>query len=136
MRKAILPLMHSDTESIMWSYTNLITEKSNKEKKQERKKLLREQKKRAQCNIDNDTIIAEEKKIPEDAICNIYSHVPKLLTEVTEAELVVELARRRASKFALKGSLQKTAEAKNTDEAPFCSINGGPGTVPCYQLME
>uniref|UniRef100_A0A7S2NZ83 tRNA(Ile)-lysidine/2-thiocytidine synthase N-terminal domain-containing protein n=2 Tax=Leptocylindrus danicus TaxID=163516 RepID=A0A7S2NZ83_9STRA len=135
MRKAILPLMHADTESIMWSYTNMITEKSNKEKKQERKKLLREQKKRAQSNGGQNDNVDNETKIP-DVTGNSNPHIPKLLSEVPEGELVVELARRRAAKFALKGSLQKTAEAKNTDEAPVCSINGGPGTVPCYQLME
>ena len=135
MRKAILPLMHEDSSALMWSYTNQITEKSKKEKKPSKKKGKKNFTEIPHVNL-------EEKKLSHEDSLTI------LLSEASEEELVVELAKRRAKSFSMKGSLQSNNkdindniqnsvdQSKQSNEAPVCSLNGGPGTIPCYELME
>ena len=123
MRKAIIPLMHVDSSALMWSYTNQTLEKSRKDKR------------RTKNGVSNGT--KPKVNTREEHKCE-QTQSKVLLREASEDELIVELARRRAEKFALKGSLQKQPEPEKstTTDAPVCSINGGPGTIPCYELME
>jgi len=148
MRKSMLPLMHADSSALMWSYTNQITDKSKKENRNKEKGMRGPHEKNSGKKDSHplETHL-EEKKDDLASPPTRNEHRPLLVRDATEDELVVELARRRAAKFGLKGSLQKDLPARTgapsaphqhtrEEEAPVCSINGGPGTIPCYELME
>lgn len=134
MRKAILPLMHADSSSLMWSYTSQITDKSKKENK----------KGKVEKSSRQDQIERDINKCADHNLENVETQTTIDLSMLSEDDLVTELARRRAKKFSFKGSLQKDITSPsenlksdvNSDEAPICTLNGGPGSVPCYELME
>jgi len=148
MRKSMLPLMHADSSALMWSYTNQIMDKSKKENRNKDKGTIGPNKKNnGNKEIHHSETNFEEKKDDIVAHPTMNEQKPILVRDATDDELVVELARRRAAKFALKGSLQKNLKEQKDaqseqqhqtreEEAPVCSINGGPGTIPCYELME
>lgn len=138
MKKAILPLMHADSSSLMWSYTNQITNKSKKENKKGKLGKASKQK-------DSETGLQDSDTNGLHSFTNFESPPSTELSKLSDDDLIAELARRRAKQFTLKGSLQKhmspsqNGENRNeidSEESPMCSLNGGPGTVPCYELME
>ena len=60
------------------------------------------------------------------------------LADVSEEELVKELARRRAERFKLSGA-NKAGVPKKDDVDPtgqVCTIDGSGGTITCRDLME
>ena len=64
------------------------------------------------------------------------------LAMVSDEDLIMEIARRKAEKFRLFNSIKKSGVSHNTDGFPqdptgqVCSLNGGNGSIPCRELME
>ena len=62
------------------------------------------------------------------------------LTEASDDELYVELARRRAKKQKLmaKSSDNESSAALDIIDGTgqVCTLNGGNGSIPCRELME
>ena len=58
------------------------------------------------------------------------------LADASEDELVRELARRKADRYRLTGSMQKRLVDPEDPTGQVCTLNGGNGTIPCRELME
>ena len=67
------------------------------------------------------------------------------LADATEEELVKELARRRAERFRLSGAMKRgggggdgvgVGDDASDPTGQVCSLRGGPGSIPCSELME
>ncbi len=112
IRRSLLPLMHDDATSILRCYTDEVVSKSRKNAK-----------------VSTRVVDNEDTKISTDS-----------LTKISEDELIKELARRKADRFRLSGSM-KRADDSDMSGIPdptgqMCSLNGGNGTIPCTELME
>ncbi len=112
IRRSLLPLMHDDATSILRCYTDEVVSKSRKNEKVV-----------AGAKEDEDT------KISTDS-----------LTKVSDEDLIKELARRKADRFRLSGSMKRVDDSDISGipdpTGQMCSLNGGNGTIPCAELME
>mmetsp|Transcript_16178 Transcript_16178/g.24424 ORF Transcript_16178/g.24424 Transcript_16178/m.24424 type:complete len:1204 (-) Transcript_16178:222-3833(-) len=135
IRRSLLPLMHEDATAILRSYTEEAISKSRKENPKKASKAHKDinkslkdayEKKEEQLSSDNDK---KNQKAP-------------LLSEASEDDLVRELARRRADKFHLSGSMKRMRVEDSAGDFPMdltgqvCTLNGGNGSIPCRELME
>ena len=119
IKRSILPLMHDDSTAILRSYTEEALAKSRtSEHRKSRTHSPEEEKKENGTEVDADS-----------AVDGLLSY--------SEAQLVKELARRRAERYRLAGAMKRI-----DDDEPFdptgqaCSLNGGNGSIPCRELME
>lgn len=114
IRRSLLPLMHDDATSILRCYTDEVVSKSRKNNNQE-----------VMCSADQE---------------NLKRTTSEVLGEVTEEDLVKELARRKADRFRLSGSMKRVDDGDESGipdpTGQMCSLNGGNGTIPCVELME
>jgi tRNA(Ile)-lysidine synthase TilS/MesJ len=123
IRRSLLPLMHEDATSILRCYTEETLAKSRKDQKRER-------------SPDTDDFRHVPKKRREDGG----------LGDIPDDDLVLELARRKAAKYHLAGAMKRNDNDATTDQSTemgvddptsqLCSLKGGNGTIPCYELME
>lgn len=120
IRRSLIPLMHDDMSGILRSYT--------------------------------EEILARSRKKPRKGIAKDVSHEPGTALEVgtesgstgttglcdaTDEELIRELARRRAKKFAAtRAKHHDTFDGISDPTGQVCSLNGGNGSIPCRELME
>mmetsp|Transcript_29052 Transcript_29052/g.32590 ORF Transcript_29052/g.32590 Transcript_29052/m.32590 type:complete len:1297 (-) Transcript_29052:13-3903(-) len=122
IKRAMIPLMHDDATAIMRSYTEEALAKSRKGVK----------KKPSDLKKKNGGIRNGEFSEPPDNFSRTTA-----LENASEDMLVRELARRRATKFRLAGSMARDSRGNQNDPmGQVCSLNGGNGTIPCSELME
>jgi hypothetical protein len=143
IRRSLIPLFHEDATAILRCYTEEALSKSRKENhKKTPKGGKRVQKQILQGGL-------EEKKDDAPAVNKARlereEHEAKrmklTLSEATEDDLIKEVARRKAEKFKLSGSMKRLKEGEDAmlPEDPtgqVCSLNGGDGSIPCTELME
>jgi hypothetical protein len=133
--------MHEDATAILRCYTE---EAVSKSKKENRKKVYPDRPnkdvvKREEQNADGINNADEEVAGCTDGHDEKRPRVS--LAEASDDDLLMELARRKADKFRLSGSMQKFVAGDDVDDGPdptgqVCSLNGGPGSIPCRELME
>ena len=129
VRRALIPVMHDDSTSIMRSYLEETIAKSRK------------------TRILNDLSTKEEEKKSEELD---ISQNNLSLSSASEEDLIAELARRKAAKYKYSGaspSNKRMSSNKDEDEdcieipvdetGQLCSLLGGKdGSIPCRELME
>ena len=122
IRRALIPLMHDDMQAILRAYTEGAVSRSRKVPYKDRK---------VSPTTSMDTSYVEE-------TANEKMHVS--LTEASDDELYMELARRRAKKQKLmaKSSDHESSAALDIIDGTgqVCTLNGGNGSIPCRELME
>jgi selenocysteine lyase/cysteine desulfurase/tRNA(Ile)-lysidine synthase TilS/MesJ len=129
VRRALIPVMHDDSTSIMRSYLEETIAKSRK------------------TRILNDLSTKEEEKKSEELD---ISQNNLSLSSASEEDLIAELARRKAAKYKYSGASpanKRMSSNKDEDEdcieipvdetGQMCSLLGGrDGSIPCRELME
>ena len=135
IRRSLIPLMHDDSTAIMRCY---LEEAVNKSRKNPVPKNMRKGKRGAEGT-------SEEKKGedggPEanssqgDATSHDKKRIKTLLSEASDEDLVMELARRKAEKYRLAGSMKRLGDDSDPT-GQVCTLNGGDGSIPCRELME
>jgi len=134
IRRALIPIMHDDSTAILRSYLEETVAKSRKVPYQGRKG-------KGKSNNDCPSEEKKESELPSHPVAE-ESASPSAsisLASATEEQLVAELARRRAAKFALSGAMKRLPGGDGDDDDPtgqVCSLLGGNGTIPCRELME
>ena len=145
IRRSLLPLMHDDATAILHCYTEEAVAKSRKENKvkirpnrgapQNGKKAkggsVEDTSQSTVINTGNEADASNEKA--RDASDNTSDSV--LLVDASEEELVRELARRKAERFRLAGSMKRLDDTGDPT-GQVCSLRGGDGCIPCRELME
>jgi hypothetical protein len=136
VRRALIPVMHDDSTSIMRSYTETTLAKSRKVPPKQKKKSPQRQDEKI-MEVDNNSSSTNNGSQNGSTVTNS-------LASASEEELIAELARRRAIKYKLAGASKRlpdnnTSAAEESIEDPtgqMCSLNGGDGMIPCRELME
>mmetsp|Transcript_23803 Transcript_23803/g.38751 ORF Transcript_23803/g.38751 Transcript_23803/m.38751 type:complete len:1335 (+) Transcript_23803:77-4081(+) len=133
IRRALIPVMHDDSTSIMRSYTEAAIAKSRKVSPKQKKTAPQSQ----------DVMMLDNSAAPSSSNNNQADATPSIsLASASEEELIAELARRRAEKYKMAGAMKRlpddnTAEGTIEDSTgQMCSLNGGDGMIPCRELME
>lgn len=80
--------------------------------------------------------LMDEEPSAQTEIVNSAQNTALSLASATEEQLIVELARRRAAKFQLSGSMKRLTEDNDDPTGQVCTLNGDNGTIPCRELME
>lgn len=137
IRRALIPVMHDDSTSIIRSYLEDTIAKSRKVPGKSKKAKI--------TNNEMDTKSAATNPTTINGIEASTQNASASLESATEGELIAELARRRASKYKMSGAMKRLPneddEAAN-DKLPadetgqMCSLTGGDGMIPCRELME
>ena len=109
IRRSLLPLMHEDSTAILRGYANEISAKSQKK-------------------FRNGKPIAEDSPT---AVTEDTDTSNVVLTEASEEQLLMELARRKADRYRLAGAMKRLDEKKDDEEdlpdvaGQLCTIGGG-----------
>jgi selenocysteine lyase/cysteine desulfurase/tRNA(Ile)-lysidine synthase TilS/MesJ len=121
IRRSLIPLMHDDMQAILHVYTEEAVSRSRKVPYKDRKE---------------SPTTALEVPLSEQTS---NERTRRFLTEVSDGELYLELARRKAKN-------QKKAKSSETGVSgdlgiidgtgQVCTLNGGNGSIPCRELME
>jgi selenocysteine lyase/cysteine desulfurase/tRNA(Ile)-lysidine synthase TilS/MesJ len=133
IRRALIPVMHDDSTSIMRTYLEDTIAKSRKVPGKAKKAKI--------SDGSNDVKMEKATALPNNGEKQNSS---ASLASATEDELIAELARRRASKFKLSGAMKRLPnEVAGVDDGlppdatgQMCSLTGGDGMIPCRELME
>ena len=134
IKRSILPLMHDESTAILRCYTEETLAKSRRDPKQPKKRPNGQDNNNAKKAKWEDA--ASENEIETPAISS------SLLAEASEEELIRELARRKATKYRLAGSMQKNLNKEGQEDGAgdptgqVCTVDGKNGTIRCYELME
>jgi hypothetical protein len=143
IRRALIPVMHDDSTSIMRSYLEETIAKSRKipdlSKGGQVANGLNAENVQSEGNRCTTSVLSTT-GAPFETIQNARQS----LASATEDELVAELARRRARKYKLSGAMKRLPidnEAYDGTLPPdetgqMCSLTGGDGMIPCKELME
>jgi hypothetical protein len=137
IRRSLIPLMHEDATAILRCYTD---EAISKSKKENNKKIYPNYPDKVKVSTD------ENQALSVDHVDHIGSgsdeHYEKRaiasISEASDDDLLMELARRKADKFRLSGSMQKSRDygLPLDPTGQVCSLNGGDRSIPCHELME
>jgi tRNA(Ile)-lysidine synthase TilS/MesJ len=123
IKRAIMPLLHDDATSILRSYTDEALAKSRREGTG----------KREPGNHVPDTA----RRVESTTNLSESNRSSRLsLEEASEEDLVRELARRRAERYRLVAAMAPKTGSGADPTGQVCSLTGGNGTIPCYELME
>jgi tRNA(Ile)-lysidine synthase TilS/MesJ len=117
IRHSLIPLMHDDSSAILKCYTEDVLAKTRKKPK------------RALVNsgeVDTSLTTTESRGIEKPEL--------QSLRAASDDDLVRELARRRAEQFLLSSGMKGAESSDPTGQV--CTLNGGNGSIPCYELME
>jgi hypothetical protein len=122
-QRSMMPLMHDDATAILRSFTEEALAKSRKVPKDKRAKGG------ANGKSDDDTELDTGEDTRELGTPSSSSSAT-LLQQLSEDDLVRELARRRAGNIPGKqvDPIDPTGQE--------CTLNGGEGSIPCRELME
>ena len=138
VRRALIPVMHDDSTSIMRSYLEETIAKSRK---------IPYAASLEKTRILNDLSTEEEEKKSEELD---ISQNNLSLASASEEDIIAELARRKAAKYKYSGASpanKRMSSNKDDDEDcielpvdetnQLCSLTGGKdGSIPCRELME
>ncbi|KAL7553131.1 hypothetical protein ACHAWF_016393 [Thalassiosira exigua] len=137
IRRALIPVMHDDSTSIMRSYLEDTIAKSRKVPGKSKKVKTAS----ASKEMDMNSMAPAESTLS----CNTSRNGSLTLESATEEELIAELARRRAAKYKLSGAMKQLSSgdgpngstiAPEDATGQMCTLSGGNGTIPCRELME
>ncbi|KAL7543903.1 hypothetical protein ACHAXR_013290 [Thalassiosira sp. AJA248-18] len=138
IRRALIPVMHDDSTSIMRSYLEDTIAKS--------RKVPRKSKKAKTTNGSNEMELKSTAALPITNGSNeaLVQNSGTSLASASEEDLIAELARRRAAKHKLSGAMKRLpgdGDAANNNlpedaTGQMCSLTGGDGMIPCRELME
>jgi tRNA(Ile)-lysidine synthase TilS/MesJ len=149
IKRALLPLMHDDATAILRSYTEEALAKSRKEnlvkKRPNGSKPTSRNGKNSKTNEgkeemtgpdgDNGDSRSSQVRAFAETIEINSGKINTFLSEASEEELTMELARRRAERFRLAGAM-KRLDDDDDPTGQVCSLRGGNGSIPCRELME
>ena len=148
IRRSLIPLMHEDSTAILRCYTEEAVARSRKVNRP-KIKLANGSQKVSDATVEEkkDDVVSKEGKSPsplhEDEEESHTKRMKVVLTDASEDELIQELARRRAERFRLSGSMKRLHHNGYDGELPedptgqVCSLNGDNHcTIPCHELME
>jgi tRNA(Ile)-lysidine synthase TilS/MesJ/selenocysteine lyase/cysteine desulfurase len=139
IKRSILPLMHDDATAILRAYTEEALAKSRKENKVKKRPNgsdSRNSKKiKAEPMEDGENDEKKMESIPQPMESD-DAKKSTFLADASEDELVRELARRKADRYRLAGSMQKGWVDPEDPTGQVCTLNGGNGSIPCRELME
>ena len=123
--------MHDDMSSILRGYTEEAVSRSRKEPHSGRKKQRKNEiQKSAATGAEAPDVAMESPKATSPSTTAAQTN--NSLANFSEDQLMMELARRKASRF-------RKPTTKGDSEDPtgqVCTLNGGNGTIPCRDLME
>eukprot|EP00970_Alexandrium_tamarense_P015834 scaffold5567_cov202-Alexandrium_tamarense.AAC.7 len=133
IRRALIPVMHDDSTSIMRSYLEETIAKSRKvplkEKPNNRSKLG-----------NGSNMESKETDAAAPGATSDSRNASASLESALEEQLVAELARRRAAKYQNTGAMKRlpgSNDAAGVDlTGQVCTLNGENGTIRCFELME
>jgi tRNA(Ile)-lysidine synthase TilS/MesJ len=135
IRRAMMPLMHDDSTAIMRSYTEEALAKSRKGVKKRPCDFKRRTDGSHTSEKNSASDIQEISSLTNDSTDNFCGTTT--LDDASEEALIRELARRRATKFKLAGSMARDERGKQNDPTgQVCTLNGGNDSIPCSELME
>lgn len=124
----MMPLMHDDTTAILRSYTEEAVAKSRRGPKGKKAEV---------AVIGGET--GDEKKVDDHQnIAHLHTNLssPAPLQELSDDDLIRELARRRADRFRLAGAMPGNQVDPIDPTGQVCTLTGGDGSIPCRELME
>ena len=143
IRRSLIPIMHDDSTAILRCYTEEAVSKSRRKKGNGKKERQNEQeqensnsKANDSCNHDMEMDATTTKTETGGQTCDRSLQV---LSDIPTEDLIKELARRKALKFRLGGSMKRMDNSKVDDIDPtgqVCTLDGRGGTIPCRELME
>ena len=141
IRRSLIPLMHEDSTAILRCYTE---ETLSKSKRGNNKKLYPNRTIEVEARRDGvNTEGAHEENCHRDgSIGTKETNANITFAMVSDEDLIMEIARRKADKFRLFGSMQKSGGSEYNNGFPqdptgqVCTLNGGNGSIPCRELME
>jgi len=142
IRRALIPVMHDDSTSIIRSYLEETIAKS--------RKVPHGKSKKAKITNSSNNDVDNRSSTNTPSINSNGSNGVSLqrssgtaLESATEEELIRELAKRKAAKFKHSGAMKRLSGDKNGAAAlpedatgQMCSLTGGDGMIPCRELME
>jgi len=112
IRRSMIPLMHPLSEAVMHSFTAEAVAKSGRKMSPKPKRAKIEQALPTTPSINDRSQESEES-------------IAKVLAEMTDADLMAELGRRKAARFRRAGAMKTTNEAPTvTGEAMLCEVGG------------
>jgi selenocysteine lyase/cysteine desulfurase/tRNA(Ile)-lysidine synthase TilS/MesJ len=123
IRRSLIPLMHDEMAAILRAFTEEAVARSRKIPYKEK-------------NGSNERLSHSTSNTSADV------KRPLLLADIPDDDLILELARRKAVKFNLtlsKGEVHSNNHLDSAGHDPtvqVCTLNGGNGSIPCYELME
>jgi hypothetical protein len=130
IKRSILPLMHDDTTPILRAYTKEALAKSWKENKVKKRP-------NGSDSSNSKKVKAEPMEDGENDEKRIDSIPPPMesddaksstfLADASEEELIRELARRKADRYRLAGSMQQGLVDQEDPTGQVCTLNGGDG---------
>lgn len=126
IKRSLLPLMHDDMAAILRCYTESTLSKSRKNNN----------KRKRQRGDDEPSIVTNK---ADDQAPPLAS-----LQQLSDDDLVLELARRKAEKYRLAGAMKRIEDNEDIGgtkqpvdlTGQVCSLKGGDGSIPCCELME
>jgi selenocysteine lyase/cysteine desulfurase/tRNA(Ile)-lysidine synthase TilS/MesJ len=134
IRRSLIPLMHEDTTAILRCYTEEAVARSRKENANPVKRLKNAEEKKDDSKVESSMYCSST-----DSNTDEPHQLRKvlMLSEASENDLLMELARRRADRCRLSGSMKRLEDDMPEDPTgQVCSLNGGDGSIPCRELME
>ena len=141
IRRSLIPLMHEDSTAILRCYTEEAVSKSRREsnKKVDQHRAIEVKARRNGVNNEG----AHDENNPRDGnIGTKETNGNITFAMASDEDLIMEIARRKADKFRLSDSMQKSGGGDYIDgflqdpTGQVCSLNGGNGSIPCRELME
>lgn len=119
IRRSLMPLLHDDATAILRCYTEEAVARSRKHPKRSTAATLT-------TESTANTIASADLAVS--------------LAGASEEDLIKELARRRAERYRLSGSMKRLSGEDMAmipdPTGQICSLNGENGTIPCRELME
>eukprot|EP00980_Cylindrotheca_fusiformis_P001999 scaffold443_cov125-Cylindrotheca_fusiformis.AAC.48 len=126
IKRSMMPLMHDDATAILRSYTEEAIAKSRKVPSG------RTAKDGVNLGPNCDSLKDYHHNVTESSSCLSQG----ALQQLSEDDLVRELARRRAERFRLAGAMPGKGNDPTDPTGQVCTLNGDNGSIPCRELME
>jgi tRNA(Ile)-lysidine synthase TilS/MesJ len=144
IRRSLIPLMHDDATPILRCYLEEAVSKSRRNGVPKNGGKARQGKRGADTSVlekdqgdQKPAVTAKSATVPLDNATHDSKRIKTVLAEASDEDLMKELARRKAEKFRLSGAMKRLKDDKECDPTgQVCSLNGGDGSIPCYELME
>jgi tRNA(Ile)-lysidine synthase TilS/MesJ len=144
IRRSLIPLMHDDATAILRCYLEEAVSRSRRNDVPKNVGKARKGQRGENAVVaDKDqrdqkpAMITNSATVPLDDAGRDSKRIKAVLAEASDEDLMKELARRKAEQFRLSGAMKRLNDNKEGDPTGLvCSLNGGDGSIPCYELME